>query len=149
MTLEDLLDKGMIAVSDEIEFRTHADVLRLFGKPVKLYQRAMAKHPHEPDLHIWFPTLRGAENEDWDNSLGVNEETLFERRKFENEEYLKDLLSKPELHKRVVFVKAAPHGRAFYKFKGVFELDPDLCTKAKKAAYRRVSVSITLYPVRK
>jgi hypothetical protein len=69
----DLIEKGFISVGDDITFRTHADVLRLFGRDVKIYQRAMVAHPEEPELHIWFPALRDQDDNIWENAFGVTE----------------------------------------------------------------------------
>lgn len=98
-SIEKLIEKGNIDIDNEITFRTHADVLRLFGKDVKIFQKAFSKHPHEPGVHIWFPMFYDDDNNDWDNSFGLKEESVFERRKYDNDGYLNELLASPELHK--------------------------------------------------
>jgi hypothetical protein len=50
---------------------------------------------------------------------------------------------------RILFAKIQPFGRIFYKFKGVYNFDPELSRKAKKAAYRRMATTAKLYPVNK
>jgi hypothetical protein len=147
-TTQDIIAKNCIDINDEITFRTHADVLRLFGKDVKIFQRAFIQHPHEPGVHIWFPMFYDDNNNDWNNSFGLQEESVFERRKYDNEGYLNDLLESPELHKRILFAKFAPSGKVFYQFKGIYELDPDLSRKAKKAAYRRIANTAKVYPAK-
>jgi hypothetical protein len=144
--IEKLIGKGSISLEDDIRFRTHAEVLRLFGKDAKIVQRAFIRHPYEPGVHIWFPMFYDDDNNDWENTFGVGEETVFERRKYDNEGYLNDLLESPDLHKRILFTKIAPFGKVFYKFKGVYELDGELSLKAKKAAYRRIATSTKLFP---
>ena len=143
-TTQDLIKKNYIDVNDNITFRTHAEVLRLFGKNVKLFQRAFAQHPHEPGVHIWFPMFYADDNNDWENTFGSLEENVFERRKYDNEGYLGKLFESPERHKRILFAKIASFGRVFYKFKGIYEFDPDLSRKAKKAAYRRIANTVFL-----
>ena len=146
MKKEELLEKGYIDIENDITFRTHADVLRLFGRNVKIFQSSFARHPHENGVHIWFPIFYQDEENDWENTWGQNEEAAFERRKFDNETYLNELFNKPERHTRILFAKIAPFGRVFYKFKGVYQFDPDLSRKAKKAAYRRIATTAKLYP---
>jgi hypothetical protein len=145
-TIKDLIEKNCISVYDDITFRTHAEVLRLFGKDVKLFQKSFALHPHEPGVHIWFPMFYEDDKNDWINTFGSQEENVFERRKHDNEGYLSALFEAPERHKRILFAKIASFGRVFYKFKGIYELDPDLSVKAKKAAYRRIAKSAKIYP---
>lgn len=147
MTIQDIIAKNCIDVTDDITFRTHADVLRLFGKDVKIFQRAFVQHPHEHEVHIWFPMFYDDDNNDWNNSFGSQEENVFERRKYDNEGYLRDLFESPNLHRRILFAKIAPFGKVFYKFKGIYEFDPDLSRKAKKAAYRRIANTAKVYPV--
>jgi hypothetical protein len=126
-------------------------VLKLFGRNGKLFQRSFAEHPHEPGVHIWFPMFYDNNNSDWVNTFGSNEdgskeEKVFEYRKHDNEGYLNELFKSPERHKRILFAKIASFGRVFYKFKGIYEFDPDLSTKAKKAAYRRIARKAEIYP---
>jgi hypothetical protein len=147
MTVKELIAKGEIDITDDINFNTHADVLRLFGKDAKVFQRAFAKHPHEPGVHIWFPMFYDVDNNDWENTFGSNEENVFERRKHDNEGYLRELFNAPERHKRILFAKIAPFGRVFYKFKGVYQFDHGLSRKAKKAAYRRTATTVKLHSV--
>jgi hypothetical protein len=143
-TTKDLIEKGFIDTEDEITFRTHADVLRLFGRDDKIFQKAFARHPFEEGVHVWFPMFYDDANNDWENSKREDWETVFERRKFDNEAYLTEQFGAPENHTRILFAKIAPFGRVFYKFKGVYQFDPDLSRKAKKAAYRRVATSAKL-----
>ncbi|HQZ97103.1 MAG TPA: hypothetical protein PLP21_12350 [Pyrinomonadaceae bacterium] len=146
MRTEELIQKGFIDISDDVNFRTHADVLRLFGKDVKIFQKAFAKHPHEDSVHIWFPMFYDDDNNDWENTFGLNEDAVFERRKHDNEGYLTEQFDAPQNHRRILFAKIAPFGRVFYKFKGIYQFDPELSRKAKKAAYRRVAKQAKLYP---
>ena len=148
MKLNDLIEKGFIDIKDDIQFRTHADVLRLFDFDLKVHQRAGAKHPHDEGVYIWFPAFYQNDDNDWENTFGVNEDSVFERRKIDNASYLEELSETPEWHKRILFAKIAPFGKVFYKFKGVYHFDPELSQKAKKAVYRRVATTAKLYPVR-
>ena len=145
-SLQDLINKVSINIRDDITFRTHAEALKLFGKNVKIFQKAFAKHPHEPGVHIWFPIFYHVDENGWENTFGDGEEKVFERRKNDNESYLKELFETPESHKRILFAKIASFGRVFYQFKGIYEFDRELSLKAKKAAYKRTSTSAKIYP---
>jgi hypothetical protein len=145
ISLKELNEKGSIDVDDHITFRTHADVLRLFGKDVKIFQKAFAKHPYETGVHIWFPMFYDDDNNDWINTSTAEGDKVFEFRKFNNEGYLSELFESPENHKRILFAKIASFGRIFYQFKGVYEFDPELSRKAKKAAYSRTARSAKVY----
>lgn len=142
-TTNELRRNGEISVEDEIRFRTHAEVLRLFGREHKVFQKSFAKHPHEDGVHIWFPIFGYVEGNDWENSKREDWESVFERRNFDNAGYVSDLLEHPERHRRIMFAKIDGE----YYFKGLYELDLELTKTAKKAAYRRVSRTATLYPV--
>jgi SET and RING associated domain len=147
MTLAiDLVTKGFIDIQDDINFRTHADVLKLFGKNHKIFQRAFAKHPFEEGVHIWFPIVGADMENGWRNNFDKSETRIFEQRLEQNIAYLDELFEMPERHKRILFAKIAPFGRAFYKFKGVFHFDADLSRIAKKAAYQRISTCTKVYP---
>jgi hypothetical protein len=144
-TTKDLLERGFIELEDDITFRTHADVLRLFGRDYKNYQGAFPKHPHEPGVHIWFPIFYQDDDNDWENTFGLNEETVFERRKNDNEGYLTELISRPDRHKRILFAKIERFGRIFYRFKGIYEFDSELAAKAEEAVYRRTVTTVSLH----
>lgn len=146
MTLDELIKKGSIDVNDNVHFRTHADVLRLFGRDLKLLQKSFVRHPKDENVWISFWTFYQDDANDWENTWGQNEESAFERRKFDNEGYLADMASSPDKHVRILFAKIAPYGKAFYKFKGIYRFDPELSQKARKAAYRRFATEAKLYP---
>lgn len=146
MTLKELIAKGEIDTSDDIQFANHSEVMRLFGNDHINSRISFYQHPHEPGVHIWFPVFYQDDDNAWENTWGQNELNAFERRKVKNEEYLNEQFDAPERHIRIMFAKIAPYGRVFYKFKGIFQFDPELSRKAKKAAYRRVVTIAKLYP---
>ncbi len=147
MTLDELKKKGFIEVEDDISFRTHADVLRLFGKDQKLIQRAFVQHPHEIGVRIWFPVFYDDSNNDWINTFGLNEDLVFEKRKFDNQDYLEELSQRPEWHLRVLFAKLDRSGRINYKFKGLYNFDLERSRTANKAVYVRIEKKAKLYLV--
>ena len=126
MTLRELLEKGFIDIEDNVDFRTHSDVMRLFGNNRINTQISFYKHPVEPGVHIWFPVFYQDASNDWENTWSQNQETAFERRKIENAAYLKEMSESADRHTRILFAKLAPSGKASYKFKGVYKFDPEL-----------------------
>jgi hypothetical protein len=138
-----IIRRGYLEVGDGVRFRTHADVLRLFGTDVKVFQRAFAKHPHEEGVHIWFPMFYDDTNNDWDNTKTKEWEAVFERRKFDNDEYLTELFRSPERHRRILFAKVASGRDKYYQFQGVYHFDPD--ASKTKAVYRRIATTTALY----
>jgi len=146
ITIRQLLEKGAIDINDDIEFKTHADVLRLFGTDQKLIQRAFIRHPHEEGTRIWFPMFYDDDNNDWINTASQDYGRVFEKKKIGNDEYLADLVATSEWHRRILFAKIRPANRIFYKFKGVYQLDVEMSLQNKKAIYERVATSATLFP---
>ena len=51
---------------------------------------------------------------------------MFERRKWNNEEYVAEVIAKPDWHVRILFAKVRPNGRLLHKFKGIYEYDAEL-----------------------
>lgn len=145
ITTKGLIEKGFIDIDDNIEFRTHADVMRLFGTDQKLIQRSFIKHPHEQGTRIWFPMYYDDTNNDWINTASKDYSRVFEKNKTDNEDYLRKLLSEPGNHTRVLFAKVRQGNRTFYKFKGVYKLNIEMTQEHRKAAYDRVATSTRIF----
>lgn len=151
MKTEELLAKGSIDISDNITFKTHKEVMKLFGADRINSMISLYKHPHETDVHIWFPIFYQDDANDWENRFGNGEDgeseaSVFEWRKNDNQAYLAKLMADPGQHTRILFAKVNKFGRIFYQFKGVYVFDPELAAKAKKAAYRRTAKSVKIFP---
>jgi hypothetical protein len=146
MKIDELKTKGFIDLADDIRFKTHADVMRLFGIDGKVMQRSFYKHAHEDGVHIWFPIIHPLEANGWENKWGMTEDTLFERKLDGYEAYIAELLANPDRHRRVLFAKIAPFGEVFYKFKGTYELDRELAESKGKARYIRTGERASIYP---
>lgn len=141
-SVKDLIAKGFIDVDDEITFRTHADVLMLFGRDHNVFQRAFAKHPIEPDVYIWFPIFGYDPANEWENSKRGDWETVFERRIEDNQGYLAEITNRLDQHKRILFSKDSVSKA--YRFRGIYLFDSEVSALAKKAAYRRIATSVEL-----
>ena len=64
-SVEKWLKVGRLRIDDGAKFRTHADVLRLFGKDYTLHQASIS--PLNEKVQVWFPKLY--KNNDWVNSI--------------------------------------------------------------------------------
>lgn len=122
------------------EFSTHAEACNLFGHSYKQWYKAVARHPAEPEVVIWFP--RFYENDEWRTWISKDEETIYEQRMKDNSAYVKDCLRRPELFKRLVF-PAITHG--LYRFKGLYEIDPKTSLSSSTVTYRRIASRVKTY----
>lgn len=126
------LEKGVISVKDHAKFRTHADVLRLFGKDFKLHQSGTSALKN--GQQVWFPKLYN--NKDWKNSLSSDGKTIRQYRIGSN------MAVKGEIKDSLVFAHQTDVlGNTYYVFKGVFT-----CTKCatEEIIYQKIADSITL-----
>lgn len=147
MNINDLITKGFIDVEDDISFEKKSEIMPLFGFESYNQQKGFYKLPHDPNVHIWFPVFYQDDTNDWLNTWGQNEDSVFERRRWKNEEYVAEVIAKPDWHVRILFAKIQPYGRLLHKFKGIYEYDSELTQKAKKLSYVRIAKQAKLYPV--
>ena len=146
-TLKEIKERGFIDVKDDINFGTHREVMKLFGKDRINQMLSFFPHPHEEGVHIWFPVFYQDDKNDWENTWDKTKETAFERRKEDNAAYLEEQFDAPERHTRIMFAKLQASRGTFYKFQGIYKFDPELSRTAKKGAYRRVATTAKLYPL--
>lgn len=131
------IEKGYIAVDENVAFRKQVDALECFGIYYKSSWTGGENHPIEADVHIWFPKMHA--RKEWINTFDANEETIFEKNEnsSKNEETIKKWLA-DERVKRYVFVYSKDSlGMVLYRFKGVFELDKDETIKLGYAVWRK------------
>jgi hypothetical protein len=122
------------------QFSTHAEVCNLFGHSYTHYQRAVARHPTEPEKIIWFPRF-DIDNE-WRTWISADQKTIYEQRVTNNHGYVEECLSKPEMFKRLVFAGTKP---GTYEFKGLFEIVPSESRRTLTITYRRTATSVKTY----
>ena len=147
MNIKELVAKGFIDVNDDISFETKAEVMSLFGFKTYNARIGFYRTLQDPNVHLWFPLFYQDDKNDWENTWGQNEQSVFERRKRNNEDYVAEVIAKPDWHVRILFAKIQPYGRLLHKFKGVYEYDADLTLKAKKLAYVRTATQAKLYSI--
>lgn len=142
---ETYINKGFITLSDDIAFKNSYLAANCFGHKYKGLQKGGTKHPYEENTLIWFPKLY--ENEEWDNSITDDEQTIIELCKDEKYrvEYIETQLSiTPNF--RIVFSRVkSPLGDVMYRFKGKFELDKEETNFKKGLIWKRVSESVKTY----
>lgn len=123
------LKAGKLRISDGAKFRTHADVLRLFGKNYKLHQAGSS--PLNEKVQVWFPKLY--KNKDWINSISPDGE-IIEQTRVGNDMEIK------EIKDSIVFAHQVDVlGNIYYSFKGIFR-----CTRHTKneISYKRIATEV-------
>jgi hypothetical protein len=136
--LEDLIEKGKLSISDNISFRDHLEVARLFGYNYKGHQSATISLDDVSD--IWFPKMYP--NGDWDNSLSTDGQVITMRH-VPGGQYGGVMTS--EFVRRYVITFGhvkPPSGPRCYRFLGVFEGAPQL-SDTSKWVHQRVSDHVT------
>lgn len=131
-----LIEKGYIDADDDVVFYRHSDACNCFGHNYKQFMRALARHPIDSGRTIWFP--RFYSNDIWENRFADNEDTVYERKKQNNESYVEDCLREPGAFNRLLFAKVEEaSGEKVYRFKGRYEIDVETSRQTKIITYRR------------
>jgi hypothetical protein len=138
------IEKGYLDADENVFFLRHADACNCFGHSYKQFYKALARHAVEPELTIWFPKL--LENGEWHNSISNDGETIFERRKYQNEDFIKESLSLPENFKRLVFTKVRTTTGEVYRFQGLYEIDAETSLRTLTITHRRKAKQVKTYP---
>ncbi|HEL1974080.1 TPA: hypothetical protein TYI96_002044 [Streptococcus suis] len=125
---------GTISVDDNAKFKTHVDVLKLFGKDLDQHQRGTS--PLNNAIQVWFPKLY--DNGDWKNSLSEDGTKIFQSRVARVDSKMKVSAIKDSIvfaHQKDVL------GNIYYTFKGVYR-----CIKHTEDTieYERISSKIFL-----
>ncbi|HEL2201221.1 AbaSI family restriction endonuclease [Streptococcus suis] len=125
---------GTISVDDNAKFKTHVDVLKLFGKDLDQHQRGTS--PLNNSIQVWFPKLY--DNGDWKNSLSEDGTKIFQSRVARVDSKMKVSAIKDSIvfaHQKDVL------GNIYYTFKGVYR-----CIKHTEDTieYERISSKIFL-----
>ena len=121
--------KGGIQVDDDMRFKNHVDVIKIFGKNYGAYQRAIFKH--DENFYVWFPKLYP--NDDWENNLIDNGKKIEMRAKGTSKlaslnKSKKRVVTRPSRNNgdyRLVFAHHKDiFGDVYYSFKGLFRVEP-------------------------
>ena len=122
---------------DGLQFKTHVEVARIFGKNYKGHQTARFRI--DDATSVWFPKLYS--NGDWDNQLSVDGHVLTMRHQPGGK--FQDVLTSPPLREYVItFAHVKPStGPMYYRFIGVFEALPHL-SDSSKWVYQLVSDTV-------
>jgi len=139
MTIDEVLRRGLINIDDDLSFRRHVDVLRLFGKDLRAHMRATYKL--EEDWRVWFPKLYG--NNDFINTLSDSGVTLEMNQKPESLIMNDKIFPLDEPGQRIVFAHMInPVSKEkYYKFVGVFS---ELQGNMKHASCKRIAETLYL-----
>lgn len=144
---ETYVRRGYVRVQDDVAFRRIAEACCCFGHSYKHYQRALARHPYELGVTIWFPKLY--EHDLWENSISEDETRIYERRKQDHDAFLERSLESSWEHKRIVFAHVRGSlGDTLYRFKGVYVLDQKESRRQRVVVYRRTATEAKTYSPR-
>lgn len=148
MNPQTYIEKGYIDVSENVAFRTIADGASCFGKDYSAgMQKAWFPHPVEPNKYLWF--LKLYENEQWNNQLSADEETITEFSKDPNvfrEHIDRNIRETDRIHSRIVFARVkGPLGDLMYRFKGEYKMDLEATNYEVGCIYRRIGTRVKTY----
>jgi len=144
---ETYIKRGYIDVSDNVAFKTIKDACNCFGHNYSGYQRAGASHPN-PEIMLWFPKL--FPNEEWDNQISHDEETITEKNK-DSEKAKENVISivtnkEKHKHQRIVFAKVKGNlGDTLYRFRGLYELDIQKSNENTGLVWKRTETRVKTY----
>ncbi|MBP6880624.1 hypothetical protein KBC31_03285 [Candidatus Saccharibacteria bacterium] len=137
MTIEDVINQGYISIDDDIRFKYHVEVLRLFGKNFKAHMQATYKL--DENWRVWFPKLY--RNGDFINEL-LNADKTFEMNQLPTSSIASQkYFPRDEPGERIIFAhfKNRIANEKYYKFVGVFtELTGDM----QHASCQRISTTL-------
>lgn len=140
------IEKGYVDVDDDVAFRTQADAAACFGRERKSLQWSYIHHPVEQGKRIWFPKLY--ENEDWDNRISLDEETITEfcLTSVGMEKHFNRSLKDTAIG-RLTFARVrSPMGDVMYRFKGEFRMDRNSSSIENGVIFRRMARRCKTYP---
>lgn len=142
------VETGYMDADDGVAFRTHAEACNCFGHSYKQWYKAMARHPVEPELNIWFPKLY--DNAEWQNTISNDGEIIKERSRHNNAEhfagFLKAYREGKDIFKRIVFAHERDYsGTALYRFKGLYVIDAEASIRTGTVTYRRKAKRVLTY----
>lgn len=141
---ETYIRQGYMDADDDVAFRRQAEACNCFGHNYAQWYRAQARHAFDPTLTIWFPKLYG--NKDWHNRISADEETIYERRKWDNAAFIAEHLGRLAEYPRLVFARVrGPLGDVMYRFKGLYEVDVDESRRTMTVTYRRKATQVKTY----
>ena len=140
------IDRGEISADEDVAFRYIYDACNCFGHSYKgpIQARGLVKHKIE-DRMLWFPKLYL--NEDWDNQLSVDEDTITMIKHEGNTEFFeKSINTEDDLKERLTFPKVRTNlGNVMYRFKGIYKVDIDESRKKGFFVLKRVSKTAKTY----
>jgi len=142
------IDRGYIDLADDVKFRTIKDACNCFGHDYTGCQRSNAPHP-DKDIMLWFPKLYP--NEEWNNQITDDEETIIERN--EDDEKARNHVRshinqiKGEQHKRIIFARVKGNlGDILYRFRGLYKLNLQESSEEKGLVWNRIATRVKTYP---
>src|SRR5690554_2010344 len=143
------IEKGYISLTDDCAFKTMVEAVACFGRQYNKngIWKGGVKHPKEEKTSIWFPKLY--KNGLWDNSISIDENTIFEKNEDINlnDKHLHNVLNSLD-YKRIVFARVkSPLDDIMYRFKGEFTLNKDLSLQNNVLTWIKTSDIVKTYKI--
>lgn len=125
--LAELIATGELSTRDQIPFRNHVEVARLFGRDYKGHQSATFRLNESTE--VWFPKMYT--NGDWSNTLSDDGEVITMQH-IQGGKYGGVMQTEPIREYVITFGHTKPAaGPRFYTFLGVFEGAPQLSDRTR------------------
>jgi putative restriction endonuclease len=131
-TLE-LIRRGALSIEDDVDFRTHVEVARLFGFDYRGHQQATIRLDEHTE--IWFPKLFS--NQDWINEMSPDGAEITMRPTPES-----GYAHRMEKRREDVITFGKESARGNYRFQGVYRFNETRSTGALWV-FDRVATTIT------
>lgn len=128
-----LIRRGPLSTSDDVDFRTHVDVAKLFGFDYKGHQQATIRLDEHTE--IWFPKLFS--NPDWINELSPDGTEITMRTTPQS-----GYGHRMEKRREDVITFGKESARGNYRFQGVFRFDAKR-SKGARWVFDRVATTVT------
>lgn len=160
LNVKEIVKMGRICVSDDAQFHTISEVSELFGKEPKkkkhhTQQACFRAFPNKDrNKFVWCPKLRlregEFENNSYLNEISCDRNEITEKRKKDNDSFVKTCLNEKDPQERFVFAKClCSNGRYDYKFVGVFQVDKSETENRHVVVYKKVSDELDLAQFKK
>lgn len=144
------INKGIITLEDNAEFRVILDAVKCFKLGSVQQQSACFNHPMESNKSLWFPSL-SEQKGDWLNRIKNKDENIIyeisissnpSKIKEHLDDYTKNPKNKDIKTIRVTFPKEK---NGLYVFKGIYKVDPKKSNEIDGLAWVRITTETKTY----
>lgn len=136
--------KGYLAAAENVQLNTIEDICKLFNaRFVKrgFLRPGAADHPTDTTMMLWWPAVS---RKGWENELA--EEAVIERHTNPErmDAHVRGSLATKRTQRAVFFKHRDELGYSFYRFKGIYELDPSNTSTENGVVWKKKSDTYAL-----